>query len=59
MNPADLSIACPGVDFKVPYKSYDTSFSIGDYIIKYLQKTLDIIKSSPSIKANTIGVRQS
>ncbi|KAI9346493.1 kinase-like domain-containing protein [Obelidium mucronatum] len=45
MNLEDLSAACPGVDFAVPYK-HSSSFSIGDYVIKNLQKTLDIIKSS-------------
>jgi hypothetical protein len=54
MNPKDLSAACPGVDFSIPYKPYDTSFSIGDYVIEFLQKTFDIIKSSPSIKNSTI-----
>jgi serine/threonine protein kinase len=48
MNPKDLSTACPGVDFTVPYK-HTPSFSIGDYVVKYLQKTFDIIKSSPTV----------
>ncbi|KAK5668399.1 hypothetical protein QVD99_005419 [Batrachochytrium dendrobatidis] len=54
MNPTDLSIACPGVDFTVSYQPHDTLFSIGDYVIKYLQKTFDIIKSSPNIENSTI-----
>jgi hypothetical protein len=54
MNPKDLSAACPGVDFSIPYKPYDTSFSIGDYVVKYLQKTFEIIKSSPKIENSTI-----
>ena len=41
-----LSKACPGVDFTVPYQPYDASFSIGDYVIEFLQKTFEIIKSS-------------
>ncbi len=54
MNLKDLSAACPGVDFSIPYKPYDTSFSIGDYVVKYLQKTFDIIKSSPTIENSVI-----
>ncbi|KAK6092251.1 hypothetical protein MT418_007487 [Batrachochytrium dendrobatidis] len=54
MNPIDLSITCPGVDFTVTYQPHDTSFSIGDYVIKYLQKTFDIIKSSSTIENSTI-----
>ena len=54
MNLADLSIACPGVDFTDPHKSYNPSFSIGDYVMKYLQKTFGIIKSSPTIENGTI-----
>ena len=54
MNLEDLFAACPGVDFSIPYKPYDTSFSIGDYVVKYLQKTFDIIKSSPTIENSVI-----
>ena len=54
MNLKDLSSACPGVDFTVPYKPYDNSFSIGDYVVKYLQKTFDIIKASPTIENSVI-----
>jgi serine/threonine protein kinase len=54
MNLKDLSAACPGVDFTVPYKPYDTSFSIGDYVFKYLQKTFGIIKSSPTVENEVI-----
>ncbi|XJO75002.1 hypothetical protein BDV3_002728 [Batrachochytrium dendrobatidis] len=54
MNPIDLSITCPGVDFTVTYQPHDTLFSIGDYVIKYLQKTFDIIKSSSTIENSTI-----
>ncbi len=54
MNLKDLSAACPGVDFTVPYKPYDNSFSIGDYVVKYLQKTFAIIKSSPTVENSVI-----
>jgi hypothetical protein len=54
MNLEDLSAACPGVDFSIPYKPYDTSYSVGDYVIEFLQKTFDIIKSSPTIKNSVI-----
>ena len=54
MNLKDLSAACPGVDFTAPYKPYDTSFTIGDYVMKYLQKTFEIIKSSSTMENNTI-----
>lgn len=54
MNLKDLSAACPGVDFSILYKPYDTSFSIGDYVIEFLQKTFDIIKASPTIKNSVI-----
>jgi hypothetical protein len=54
MNSTDLSVVCPGVDFTVPYKPYDTSFTIGDYVIKYLQKTFEIIMSSSTMENNTI-----
>ncbi|KAI3643200.1 hypothetical protein MP228_012755 [Amoeboaphelidium protococcarum] len=53
MNLKDLSTACPGVDFTLPYK-HTTSFSVGDYVIKYLQKTFDIIKSSPIVENEVI-----
>ena len=54
MNVKDVSAACPGVDFSIPYKPYVTSFSIGDYVVKYLQKTFDIVKSSPTIENSVI-----
>ena len=54
MNLVDLSAACPGLDFSIPYKPYDTLFTIGDYVVKYLQKTFDIIKSSPTIENSVI-----
>ena len=54
MYPQELSVACPGVDFSNPYQPYDTSFSIGDYVVKYLQKTFSIIKSSPTLKNEVI-----
>jgi hypothetical protein len=46
-----LSVACPGIDFTVPYKIYHTSLTIGDYIGRYLVKTFEIIKSSPCMDA--------
>jgi hypothetical protein len=42
------------VNFSIPYKPYDTSYSIGNYVIEFLQKTFDIIKSSPTIKNSVI-----
>jgi serine/threonine protein kinase len=54
MNSTDLSVACPGVDFTLAYKPYDTSFTIGDYVMKYLQETFEIIKSSSTMENNTI-----
>ena len=53
MNLKDLSAACPGVDFTVPYQ-HSPSFSIGDYVVKYLQKTFSIIKSSPTVENEVI-----
>jgi hypothetical protein len=41
------------VDFNVPYK-HSPSYSIGDYVIEFLLKTFDIIKSSPNIKNEVI-----
>ena len=54
MNLTELSTDCPGVDFTQPYMSFDTSFSIGDYVIEYLQKTFAIVKSSSTIKNASI-----
>ncbi|KAJ2991292.1 hypothetical protein HDV02_003862 [Globomyces sp. JEL0801] len=54
MNPNELVTVCPGVDFTLPYNSYDASSSIGAYVVKYLTKTLDIIKSSPNIANEVI-----
>ncbi len=48
-----LSAACPGVDFTVPYK-HSPSYFIGEYVIEFLLKTFDIIKSSPNIKNEVI-----
>jgi serine/threonine protein kinase len=53
MNLKDLSAACPGVVFTVPYQ-HSPSFSIGDYVVKYLQKTFSIIKSSPTVENEVI-----
>lgn len=53
MNLKDLSAACPGVDFTVPYQ-HSPSFSIGDYVVKYLQKTFSIINSSPTVENSVI-----
>ena len=50
----DLDAACPGVDFTVAYQQHDSSYSIGDYVLEFLQKTFDIIKSSPTIKNSVI-----
>lgn len=54
MNQKELASFCPGVDFNQSYKSYSHAFSIGDYTLKYLQKTFQIIKSSSSIENDTI-----
>jgi hypothetical protein len=54
MNLGDLSATCPGVDFTVAFKPYDASLSIGDYVVKHLQKTFAIIKSSPYIVNSVI-----
>jgi hypothetical protein len=54
MNLEELSIACPGVDLTAPYKPYDYSFTIGDYIVWYLRKTFDIINSSPVMEKSII-----
>jgi hypothetical protein len=54
MNLKDLSIACPAVDFTVPFKPSDSSYSIGDHVLEYLQKTFEIIKSSPNIENSVI-----
>jgi serine/threonine protein kinase len=53
MNLKDLSAACPGVDFTVPYK-HSISYSIGDYVQEFLQKTFRIIKSSSNMKNEVI-----
>lgn len=54
MNLSDLQKACPGVDFSVLYKPWDRSYSIEDYIIEFLPKTLEILKSTPLIRNSTI-----
>ncbi|KAJ3108915.1 hypothetical protein HDU96_007369 [Phlyctochytrium bullatum] len=53
MRTEDLATACPGVDFTVLYK-HNPSFTIGDYIVKFLPKTLQIIMSSPNIENEVI-----
>jgi hypothetical protein len=54
MNLKDLSAAFTGVDFTVPYQPHDTSYSINDYVLEFLQKTFDIIMSSLTIKNSVI-----
>lgn len=54
MSLEDLSIACPGVNFTAPYKPYDESFTIGDYVVRFLKNTFDIINSSPIMEKSII-----
>ena len=49
-----LKQECQGVDFDVPKERYDKSFTIGNYIIKYLTTTWEIITTSTNIKNDTI-----
>ena len=44
-----LKKECPGVNFDSPFK-YNNEYTVGDYILKHLPITLEIIKNSPNIE---------
>jgi hypothetical protein len=48
-----LKDECPGVDFNAPFQ-FDTELTIGDYIVKYLPITWEIITNSLDIENESI-----
>ena len=54
MKREELELACPGVNLTKAYHESNESFTVADYIIKHLPKTLQIINSSPHLENSII-----